>query len=179
MRTATMPPVFAAIPCSRWRSISRHRIANCVLSRRSRVLKICPMLVPCCAWGAPWSIFIASPSSGFPNGSRSTLWHWLAKLRGGGLSDYCRAALKWIEWYRLLDVSARGLAMKPFAIAFCCLMLFDDGAGAIVGGAQFAADDLAHSVVGIVGSRNSFCTATAIAHNLLLTAAHCVQQGVK
>ena len=30
------------------------------------------MLVPCCAWAAPWSIFIANPSSEFPNGSRST-----------------------------------------------------------------------------------------------------------
>ena len=26
----------------------------------------------CCAWAAPWSIFIASPSTRFPNGSRST-----------------------------------------------------------------------------------------------------------
>lgn len=47
----------------------------------------------------------------------------------------------------------------------------------LVGGAQLASDDLARSVVGIVGPRNSFCTATAIAPTLILTAGHCLQSG--
>ena len=54
---------YEAIRCSRWRSIYHRPIANCVRSRPSPVWKTCPMLAPCCAWAAPWSIFIASPSS--------------------------------------------------------------------------------------------------------------------
>ena len=44
---------------------------DCVRNRPSRGWKTCPMLAPCCAWAAPWSIFIASPFSRFPNASRS------------------------------------------------------------------------------------------------------------
>src|SRR5450631_4355323 len=73
MRTATTPTRYAAIPCSRWRSIFRHRIANCVRSRRSRDWKTCQMPARCCAWAAPWSISIASPFGRFPNGSFSIL----------------------------------------------------------------------------------------------------------
>ena len=40
-----------------------------------------------------------------------------------------------------------------------------------------ATDDIARAVVGIVGPHNRFCTATAIARDLLLTAGHCVQPG--
>ena len=46
---------------------------------------------------------------------------------------------------------------------------------AMVGGAQPAADGAGRSVVMILGSRGTACTATAIAPDLLLTAAHCVQ----
>ena len=52
-------------PCSRWRWIFRHRIVNCVRSRRSRDWKTCQMPARCCAWAAPWSISIASPFGRF------------------------------------------------------------------------------------------------------------------
>jgi hypothetical protein len=48
---------------------------------------------------------------------------------------------------------------------------------AMVGGAQPAADGAGRPVVMILGSRGTVCTATAIARDLLLTAAHCVQPG--
>jgi hypothetical protein len=48
---------------------------------------------------------------------------------------------------------------------------------AMVGGAQPAADGVGRSVVMILGSYGTACTATAIARDLLLTAAHCVQPG--
>src|SRR5580658_10293143 len=46
---------------------------------------------------------------------------------------------------------------------------------AMVGGAPPAADGAGQSVVMILGSGGTACTATAIARDLLLTAAHCVQ----
>lgn len=69
------------------------------------------------------------------------------------------------------------MAQKPFAIALCCLLLLVDRAQGIVGGTQLPGNELGRSVVGILGSPNSFCTATAIARDLLLTAGHCVQPG--
>lgn len=48
---------------------------------------------------------------------------------------------------------------------------------AMVGGALPAAHDAGRSVVMILGSHGTACTATAIARNLLLTAAHCVEPG--
>ncbi|MGD0026274.1 MAG: S1 family peptidase [Xanthobacteraceae bacterium] len=48
-------------------------------------------------------------------------------------------------------------------------------ASAMVGGAQPAADGAGRSVVMILGSHGTACTATAIARDLLLTAAHCVE----
>lgn len=50
-------------------------------------------------------------------------------------------------------------------------------AAAMVGGAPAAADGVGRSVVMILGSFGTACTATAIARDLLLTAAHCVQPG--
>src|SRR5690349_12670603 len=50
-------------------------------------------------------------------------------------------------------------------------------ARAMVGGAQPAAHGAGRSVVMILGSHGTACTATAIARNLLLTAAHCVEPG--
>jgi hypothetical protein len=50
---------------------------------------------------------------------------------------------------------------------------------AMVGGAPPAADGVGRSVVMILGSYGTACTATAIAHELLLTAAHCVQPGAE
>jgi hypothetical protein len=46
---------------------------------------------------------------------------------------------------------------------------------AMAGGAPPAADGAGRSVVMILGSYGTACTATAIARDLLLTAAHCVQ----
>jgi hypothetical protein len=50
---------------------------------------------------------------------------------------------------------------------------------AMVGGAAPAANGAGRSVVMIVGSYGTACTATAIARDLLLTAAHCVQPGAQ
>jgi hypothetical protein len=50
-------------------------------------------------------------------------------------------------------------------------------AAAMVGGAQPAATSVGRSVVMILGSYGTMCTATAIAQDVLLTAAHCVQPG--
>jgi secreted trypsin-like serine protease len=73
----------------------------------------------------------------------------------------------------------QSMAMESLAKAFisCCLLLLGGQTQALVGGAQLATDDTARSVIGIVGLRNSFCTATVVAPTLLLTAAHCVQPG--
>ena len=58
-KTATTPVPYEGIRCSRWRSIGRRPSANYVRSRPSRDWRICPTLARCCAWVAPWSIFIA------------------------------------------------------------------------------------------------------------------------
>jgi secreted trypsin-like serine protease len=50
-------------------------------------------------------------------------------------------------------------------------------AAAMVGGAPPAADGAGRSLVVILGSYGTACTATAITRDLLLTAAHCVQPG--
>jgi secreted trypsin-like serine protease len=50
-------------------------------------------------------------------------------------------------------------------------------ASAMVGGAPPAANGAGRSVVMVLGSFGTACTATAIARDLLLTAAHCVQPG--
>ena len=50
-------------------------------------------------------------------------------------------------------------------------------AAAMVGGAPPAANGAGRSLVMILGSHGTSCTATAIARDLLLTAAHCVQPG--
>ena len=65
--------------------------------------------------------------------------------------------------------------MRFFVTAFCCLLVVASQAHAIVGGAPVATDGLARTVVGIVGPGDRFCTATAVARNLLLTAGHCVE----
>jgi trypsin len=80
---------------------------------------------------------------------RATAW------RGGG-----RFAALWL-------VAAAGLASLPIA----------QRAPAMVGGAPPAPAEVGHSIVMILGSAATACTATAIARDLLLTAAHCVQPG--
>ncbi len=56
-------------------------------------------------------------------------------------------------------------------------VLIADSARALVGGAPRAGDEFARAVVAVVDLRRSFCTATAIAPNVVLTAAHCVLPG--
>ena len=58
-------------------------------------------------------------------------------------------------------------------IALVCLLLAQAPAGAITGKAPKASGER-HAVM-IVGSRGTFCTGTAIALDLVLTAGHCIQ----
>jgi hypothetical protein len=68
-------------------------------------------------------------------------------------------------------MAVTGLAGAP------CLVPGLTPALAMVGGAPPAAGGVGRSVVMILGSYGTACTATAIAPDLLLTAAHCVQPG--
>jgi secreted trypsin-like serine protease len=65
----------------------------------------------------------------------------------------------------------------PILSAVAAALLLASPAGAIVGGAEPAADAVSRSVVTIVGSRGNFCTGSLIAPSLVLTVAHCVQPG--
>jgi secreted trypsin-like serine protease len=67
--------------------------------------------------------------------------------------------------------------MSRAAALFALAVFAVAPAGAMVGGAPPAADGAGRSVVMILGSFGTACTATAIARDLLLTAAHCVQPG--
>jgi hypothetical protein len=71
--------------------------------------------------------------------------------------------------------SARGAAFYLIlALSAAAAM---EPAAAMVGGAAPAGDGVGRSLVMILGSYSTACTATAIARDLLLTAAHCVQPG--
>lgn len=52
-------------------------------------------------------------------------------------------------------------------------------ARALVGGAPVAEGAIARPVLGLVGPRNSFCTATVVGRDVLLTAGHCAQPGTR
>ena len=73
------------------------------------------------------------------------------------------------------------MAITPRQACVTCLLgaLTIAPARAMVGGAAPAADGAGRSVVMIVGSFGTACTATAVARDLLLTAAHCVQPGAE
>lgn len=76
------------------------------------------------------------------------------------------------------SAGAAGGAAPARAAALCLLAsLSIVPAAAMVGGARPAADGVGRSVVMILGSYGTACTATAIARDLLLTAAHCVEPG--
>jgi secreted trypsin-like serine protease len=66
--------------------------------------------------------------------------------------------------------------MRPCVIGMLAALAIAP-AGAMVGGAPPAADGTGRSVVMVLGSYGTACTATAIARDVLLTAAHCVQPG--
>jgi len=63
------------------------------------------------------------------------------------------------------------------ALATVSLSAWCSVAVAMVGGAPPASPEVARHVVLILGSRGSSCTGTAIARDLVLTAAHCVLPG--
>src|SRR6185503_19457431 len=68
--------------------------------------------------------------------------------------------------------------MIPRLLALACLGLSVTQAAAMVGGAAPAGGTGAgRHVVLIVGSRGNSCTGTALARDLVLTAAHCVLPG--
>jgi secreted trypsin-like serine protease len=60
------------------------------------------------------------------------------------------------------------------ALAFT---LIASPAAAIVGGGGAPGEPIARAVVTIIGSRGTFCSGTAIAQDIVLTAAHCVLPG--
>jgi hypothetical protein len=65
-----------------------------------------------------------------------------------------------------------------FMIGLACLLTMLVPAEALVGGAPTAeAPGVARHLMLIVGGRGNFCTGTAIARDLVLTAAHCVPSG--
>ena len=63
------------------------------------------------------------------------------------------------------------------ALALAFLLISSLPAAAIVGGAGAPPGEIARSVVLIVGSRGNSCSGAALAHDLVLTAAHCVLPG--
>lgn len=74
----------------------------------------------------------------------------------------------------------RPLALIPILVAVITSLaaaVLPGPVAAMVGGAAPAGDGVGRSVVMILGSYGTACTATAVAHDLLLTAAHCVQPG--
>lgn len=63
------------------------------------------------------------------------------------------------------------------ALALLVSLIAADCAAALVGGAPAANGVPAQALVAVVGSRGNFCTGTAIARDVVLTAAHCVLPG--
>jgi secreted trypsin-like serine protease len=69
--------------------------------------------------------------------------------------------------------------MRRTLAALACSALAWTPAPALVGGAPPAEPPTAQPVVMIVGSRGSLCTGTAVARDLILSAAHCVLPGAE
>jgi secreted trypsin-like serine protease len=79
-----------------------------------------------------------------------------------------------MKWKR--PTLAQSLPALGSALAAAALSLMAAAPGvAMVGGAPAATDSVRSSVVTILSSYGTFCTATAIARDLLLTAGHCVE----
>jgi Trypsin len=67
--------------------------------------------------------------------------------------------------------------MIRVATVFICTCMLASSVSAMVGGAPPAGKDAGGAVVMLTGSRGTFCSGVALARNLVLTAAHCVQPG--
>ncbi len=68
--------------------------------------------------------------------------------------------------------------LRLFPLMMISLPLLTGEACGLVGGAKLASGDIARAVVGLVGPNNkTFCTATVVAHNVVLSAGHCLQAG--
>jgi len=74
-------------------------------------------------------------------------------------------------------LAAASSRIAPFSLSAALFFAASLPAAAMVGGAPAAADGAGRSVVMILGSYGTACSATAVARDLLLTAAHCVQPG--
>ncbi len=86
-----------------------------------------------------------------------------------------------LEDTRLKNILSRKRASARTAACLFAALLTATAtpAAAMVGGAEPAANGAGRSVVMILGSYGTACTATAIARSMLLTAAHCVQPGAE
>src|SRR5258705_1680552 len=67
--------------------------------------------------------------------------------------------------------------MIRIAIVLICTCTLSSSLGAMVGGAPPASQDAGGAVIMLTGSHGTFCSGVAIARDLVLTAAHCVQPG--
>src|SRR5260221_7369823 len=67
--------------------------------------------------------------------------------------------------------------MIRIAIVLICTCTLSSSLGAMVGGAPSASQDAGGAVVMLTGSHGTFCSGVALARDLVLTAAHCVQPG--
>src|SRR6516164_793028 len=83
----------------------------------------------------------------------------------------------WMAMRSMARRAGRRSALVIAAAAILAGTAISQRAAAMVGGAPIAATEYGRSVVMILGSSGTACTATAIGRDLLLTAAHCVQPG--
>jgi hypothetical protein len=68
-------------------------------------------------------------------------------------------------------------SMRRFAVTLACVLGPSAPAVAIVGTTDPASEAIGRHVVMVVGQRGSACSGTAIARDLVLTAAHCLEPG--
>jgi secreted trypsin-like serine protease len=76
------------------------------------------------------------------------------------------------SWNRLVEA-----VMRPAALSLILSFLVSTAANSVVGGGSEVPGARSQPEVMIVGDRGNFCTGTAIARDLVLTAAHCVLPG--
>src|SRR5687768_14241837 len=80
----------------------------------------------------------------------------------------------------LCQRAERHVMRRPaLVLAVISALLSPAPASAMVGGAPALSDPKSRPEVMLVGSRGNFCTGVAVARDLVLTAAHCVQAGAE